>query len=196
MNKLFIFFTFFTAANSFGQTTNDKNSGMLADTTITQNRDTALRVILLNKKKPDPQQTAFFINGKHVINQSLISSLNPNWIEDIEVIKRDTLIGNISFSGQVQIKTKNNYSPKFISLADLKTKYTDYKEKPVLFMLDGNIINANYDNYLIDENNLLTIQVENVEIDKKNVELGIIKLLTKTEENIKKRGQIISVALR
>jgi hypothetical protein len=58
-------------------------------------------------------------------------------------------------------------------------------------MIDGNIVNGDYDNYVIDENNLLTIIVDKFQNAKESMGWGLIKLLTKTEENIKKRGQII-----
>jgi hypothetical protein len=58
-------------------------------------------------------------------------------------------------------------------------------------MIDGDIVNADYDNYVIDENNLLTIIVDKFQNAKESIDFGLIKLLTKSEENIKKRGQII-----
>ncbi len=190
MNKLLILLFTFAATYSFGQTTNGKTPGIWAGTTKLQNRDTSLRVIHIDRNKHE-RQPAFFINGKYVMNQSLFNSLDPKWIENVEVIKRDTLIENISYGGQVYIETKSGYAPKLISLTELKTKFTDFKDKPVVFILDGNFVNANYDNYVVDENNLLTIIVDKLYTDKEKIELGLIKLLTKTEENITNRNKII-----
>ena len=58
-------------------------------------------------------------------------------------------------------------------------------------MIDGNIVNADYDNYVIDENNVLTIIVDKFQNTKESIDWGLIKLLTKSEENIKKRQQTI-----
>jgi hypothetical protein len=58
-------------------------------------------------------------------------------------------------------------------------------------MIDGDIVNADYDNYVIDENNLLTIIIDKFQNTKERIDLGLIKLLTKSEENIKKRNQIM-----
>ena len=96
-------------------------------------------------------------------------------------------------TGQIHIKTRSdyNYNPKTISLTELKNKYTEFKGNPVIFMIDGNIVNADYNNYVIDENNVLTIIVDKFQNAKESIDWGLIKLLTKSEENIKKRDQII-----
>jgi len=191
MKLLFIFLVMFAATNSFGQITNGKPPGIiLADTGKNPNRDTTLRVIHVDRNKVE-RQPAFIINGKYVMNQSLVSSLNPNWIENIKVAKGDTIINNVQYIGIIRIKTKSDYNPKTISLTELKNKYTEFKNKPVIFMIDGNIVNADYDNYVIDENNVLTIIVDKFQNTKESIDWGLIKLLTKSEENIKKRDQII-----
>ena len=58
-------------------------------------------------------------------------------------------------------------------------------------MLDGNFVNADYDNYSVDETNLLTIIIDNLQTVQEKIDLGLIKILSKTEENIKARKQII-----
>jgi len=191
MKLLFIFLVMFAATNSFGQITNGKTPGIiLADTGKNPNRDTTLRVIHVDRNKVE-RQPAFIVNGKYVMNQSLLNSLNPNWIENIQVAKGDTIINNVQYIGIIRIKTKSDYNPKTISLTELKNKYTEFKNKPVIFMIDGNIVNADYDNYVIDENNVLTIIVDKFQNTKESIDWGLIKLLTKSEENIKKRQQTI-----
>ena len=191
MKLLFIFLVMFAATNSFGQITNGKTPGIiLADTGKNPNRDTILRVIHVDRNKVE-RQPAFIVNGKYVMNQSLLNSLNPNWIENIQVAKGDTIINNVQYIGIIRIKTKSDYNPKTISLTELKNKYTEFKNKPVIFMIDGNIVNADYDNYVIDENNVLTIIVDKFQNTKESIDWGLIKLLTKSEENIKKRQQTI-----
>lgn len=190
MKKLFILLLAFAATSSFGQTANGKTPGNVVDTTKKQNRDTSLRVVYVNRNKPE-RQPAFFLNGKYVKDQGLLGSLNPKWIESVDVLKRDTLIENSSYNGLVYIRTKDGYAPKYISLTDLKNKYTEFKGKMVVFMIDGNFVNANYDNYIIDENNLLTIIVDKLQMEKEKIDLGLIKLLTQSEENIKKRNTLI-----
>ena len=88
------------------------------------------------------------------------------------------------------IKTKSSYTLKLISLTDLKNKYTNLKDKSVVFMIDGSIINADYDRCMVDESYLLTIIVDKIENTKEKIDLGLIKLLTKSDENIKKSKEI------
>jgi len=191
MKQLIMLLLVFATTNSFGQITNGKAPGIiLADTGKNPYRDTTLRVIHVDRNKVE-RQPAFIINGKYVMNQSLLNSLNPNWIENIQVAKSDTIINNVQYIGIIRIKTKSDYNPKTISLTELKNKYTEFKNKPVIFMIDGNIVNADYDNYVIDENNVLTIIVDKFQNTKESIDWGLIKLLTKSEENIKKRQEII-----
>lgn len=189
MNKLLILLLLFAATNSFGQTIDRKTSGVSVNITKDPGSDTALRVIYANKKNPE-RQPAFFINGK-LMAEPLLNSLDPKRIESLDVVKGDTLINNIQYNGRIYIKTKTDYNPKNISLTELKNKYTDLKGKPVIFMIDGDIVNADYDNYVVDENNLLTIIIDKFQNAKESIDLGLIKLLTKSEENIKKRNQIM-----
>jgi len=192
MKPLFILLLVLAATISFGQITNGKAPGILVDTGKNPIRDTTLRVVHVDRNKPE-RQPAFIINGEYVMNQSFISGLDPKWIEKIEVLKGDTMINNVRYYGQIHIKTRSdyNYNPKAISLTELKNKYTEFKGKPVIFMIDGNIVNADYDNYLIDENDLLTIIIDKFQNAKEDTGWGLIKLLTKSEENIKKREQIM-----
>ena len=104
---------------------------------------------------------------------------------------RDNIqIDSVQYYGQVHIKTKSSCILKLISLTDLKDKYTNLKNKPVVFMIDGNIVNADYDKYIVDESYLLTIIVDKIENTKEKIDLGLIKLLTKSDENIKKSKEI------
>jgi hypothetical protein len=154
--------------------------------TIQNPNDSTIRVIYTNKIKP-ATQTAFYINGTFV--GTAIPGLNPSQIESITVLKADTING-VKYDGKVLIKTKSAYTPKIITLSDLKFKYTNIADKPVVFMIDGSIINADYDKYLIDEKNVLQIIVDDINNPKENLQLELVKILTRTEENIKKSKEI------
>jgi hypothetical protein len=64
------------------------------------------------------------------------------------------------------------------------------KGKSTIFTIDGLIINADYDNYLVDENYLLKIVIDSIENKKENIDLWLINLLTKSDENIKNSKKI------
>jgi len=53
------------------------------------------------------------------------------------------------------------------------------------------LVQGNYDNFVVDENNLLKIIVDKLHNAKESIDLGLIKLLTKSDENLKKANEII-----
>lgn len=153
------------------------------------NINSGLRVVYTEKMKKAPR-LAYFLNDKF-LNHPIIEILDRKLIDSLNFIKGDIEIDNIKYSGQIRIKTKSNYSPKIISLTDLKDKYADLKNKFAIFMIDGEVLNVDYDKYLVDENYLLTIVVDKIENSKENLNLNIIKLLTKSDENIQKSKKIM-----
>ena len=187
MKKLILILIAFTATHSFDQTARNVWPRKFTPVTINKSRDSSLRVIIVDKEK-QVQLPAYFVNDRFVQN---LGSINPEQIKSINVVKRDTVIGTHTYAGQIHLKTKEEYTPKLISLAELKDKYTSFKEIPVVFMLDADVINSDEESYFVDENNLLTIIVDKLKTNKDNVEIGVIKLLTKSKENIDKRNNIM-----
>ncbi len=188
MKALLILAIAIWSTSTFGQTPIDKTSGVIINQNKGLESDTVLKVIYANQEG-QINTPAFFINGKFV-NETLLGTLNPTQIESINVVKDSIQIDNIQYFGKIHIKTKSSCTPKLISLTALKDKYTNLKSKAIVFMIDGNIINADYDSYMVDESYLLTIIVDKIENRKEHIDLGLIKLLTKSEENIKKSKEI------
>jgi hypothetical protein len=172
----------------FGQTPINKTNPLILNSSKGIESDTILKVVYANGEG-QINKVASFINGKFV-NLTVLQALSPTQIDNINVIKDSIQIDNVQYYGQIHIKTKNSYAPKLISLTELKEKYTNLKNKSVLFMIDGNIINADYDKYMVDESYLLTMVVDKIENTKEKIDLGLIKLLTKSDENIKKSKEI------
>jgi hypothetical protein len=175
-------------ANAFGQNTDHKAIGSTMGKK-SWSTDTMPKVHYVLKDTVT-RTTAIFLDGKF-LNQTLMGTLDPQQIESIKVLNENIRIDGVDYYGQVQIKTKNYYEPKAISLNELKEKYTNLKDKAALFMLDGNIISGDYDKYIVDENYLLSITIDSIKNPKENIDLGLVKILTKTKENIKKANQII-----
>ena len=135
------------------------------------------------------RKPAFYINGKY-INNFLLKTINPQLIDSMNVVKRDIEIDGKKYYGQIYIQMKKDYNPKLISLTGLKLKYTNLTNTPTIFMIDNEIISGDYNKYIVDEKYILKIIVEKVENRKENLQVNIVRLLTKTEENIKKSKQI------
>ena len=190
MKQLLLFAATMMATITFGQANKGEASEVFLNKTKVPASDTAIRVIHVDKNTLN-QHPAYFINGQFIMNLSLPSTINPQNIDNINVVKRDTLINNVLYRGQLYIITKEGYSPRFITLTGLKNKYTTLKGKPVIFMLDGNFITSDYETYMVDETNLLTIIIDNLPSVNEKMDIGLIKLLSKTEENIKARKQIM-----
>ena len=152
----------------------------------TNSADSTIKVIYADKIA-DEKKPAFFINGTFV---GYSFPININDIDSMNIVKEDFEFDSVKYYGKILISVKANFSPKLISLTALKEKYTVFANKPVIFTIDGTIINSDYDKYLVDENYLLQIIVDKIFIGKENIDLGLIKLLTKSQENIRKSKEI------
>ena len=69
-------------------------------------------------------------------------------------------------------------------------KYTNIKDNSTIFKIDDEVINADYENNLVDENYILKIIVEKFENKNEKLNVNFINLITKSEENIKKSKEI------
>ena len=183
MIKFFLLSVVFFATNTFRQIIPNK-----VGVTINYN-DTTLKVVYVNKIR-NLKLPAFYLNG-NLVNETFFYAINPKLIDSINVVKGNLQIENVMYYGQIYIKTKNSYIPKIISLTELKNKYTKLKSEPTIFMINGEIVTTNYDKYMVDENYLFRIIIDKVENAKENVNFNLIKLLTKSEENIKKSKEIM-----
>jgi hypothetical protein len=188
MKNIFILAFTILSANAFGQVPANKINGLIIKPNNNLKYDTSLKVTYVNKES-DTKKPAYFLNGKF-ISETLITTLNPLLIEGINIVKGDFRIDSVVYYGKIEIKTKNSYNPEVISLQQLKEKYIDLKRQPVIFMIDGVIINADYGNYFVDQNYLFRIIVDKIENTKENINFALIKLLTKSEKNLEESKKI------
>jgi hypothetical protein len=190
MKKIIFIYSLLLTFNSFGQNLSEKVTGVrMTNQEIVTKNDTIIKVFYKNEIKSD-KKPAYFINGK-LANESILRSINPNEIETVNIEKENIEIENVKYYGKLYIVTKSTYKPKFISLNNLKLKYTNLKDNSTIFQIDNEIINANYESYLVDENYILKIIVEKFEKKKEKLYVNFIRLITKSEENIKKSKEII-----
>ena len=175
MKKALFITTLFLAINCFGQD-------------VIEN-DTIIKVIY-KSEIPNVKKPVYQLNGK-IVNESILKCINPNEIANVKVEKGDFEIENVKYFGKIIIETKSNYKPKLISLNNLKEKYTKLKGKPTIFRIDNEIVNGDYDNFIVDQNFILKIVVEKFENKEEKLTVNFVNLITKTEENIKKSKEII-----
>ncbi|MEO8852317.1 MAG: hypothetical protein ABI359_00965 [Ginsengibacter sp.] len=189
--KLFlILFTSLVTFNSFEQ--NPNSSFQKSKISSFTQDDSTLKVLYDTTNSPG-QHPAYLINGQFASDGILqTSNFNAASIENINIVKKDTIVNNVKYYGIIEIKAKVNYIIKPISLAQLKLKFTDLKNSKTIFLVDNEIINTvDYSNYFVNENGILKIVVEKVRNQKEGLELNIVKLFTKSDNNIRKSKEIM-----
>jgi hypothetical protein len=176
--------------NCFGQKLTGKILGLrITEKEIISENDTIIKVVYKNEVENN-KKPAYFINGK-LTNESILRTINPNEIATFNVEKKNIEIENVKYHEQLYIVTKLTYKPKLISLNNLKAKYTTLKENSTVFKIDNIIVNADYNNFIVDENYILKIIVEPFENKNEKLNVNFVNLITKSDENIKKSKEII-----
>ncbi|MBZ4189483.1 hypothetical protein [Niabella beijingensis] len=139
------------------------------------------------KTNEDKSQPAYFVNGRYI--EGFPGTIDPQMIKSIHVEKDSITAGGKRYKGGIYIEMKPDAPFHLISLAELAKKYTDLNGVPAVFTVNGNLINSDYDRYLIDEMLLLNINVQDLKAAKQQ-SIKLINIATKTEENIKKSKEI------
>lgn len=150
--------------------------------------DTIPKVIYLTDKK-NIKKTAWFLNEK-IIDEQVMKTINPDLIESL-IIKKDSIrVEGEKFDHAIYVSIKNDYQPSFLSLNQLKSKYTNLTDTPTLFQIDHKMIHADYDNYLVDEKFILKIEVDEINNTKEQLHLNLINIITRTKANLKEANTI------
>ena len=174
--------------NLFSQEIN----GIKVKETPKYSEDSDIKVIDKNSlsNQHSGKNPAYFVNGMQVGDKTALT-LNPNKIESINIEKENLELNGKEYFGKINITTKENYKPNFITLEKLAEKYLSTETNPRIFQIDDTIIDQNENEYLVDENYILKIELTKIKNPKLNSDVNFIKLVTKTPENIKKANQIM-----
>ncbi|MBT3548286.1 MAG: hypothetical protein HN487_11425 [Flavobacterium sp.] len=186
--NIFALILLFVTFNSFSQNINGKKSTEKSN----YSENSEIKVIyndslktLHSKNKP----VGIFVNGVF-LNENLISAINPNKIETMKVEKDSFEKNGKEYFGKIIIELKSDYKPNFISLKELASKYLTLDTNPIIFQIDENVINQDYNEYSVDESFILKIELNKIKTSKKGTEINLVKLIMKTPENIKKANEI------
>ncbi|MFV8355689.1 hypothetical protein ACNQGB_05850 [Flavobacterium sp. XS1P32] len=140
------------------------------------------------------EQPAVFIDS-NLIARNAIEYINPNEIESVNVIKKDTIINAVLFHGQLYITSKNPKKYDFLTLEKIKTEFTKIKSNDVIYMVNGAFIKDNIDTFKLDRNYILKVEVTNSEefynIRESTAKFDIINILGKTKENLDDKNKIL-----
>lgn len=140
------------------------------------------------------EKPAVFIDSKFVA-MNLLEYLDPNEIESINVVKKDSTINGVLYRGQINITSKNPKKYDFISLEQIKSEFTKIKSNDVIYMVNGAFIKENIETFKLDRNYILEVEVTNSEafynLRKSDTKFDIINILGKTKENLENKNKIL-----
>ena len=184
MKKIFLIASLFVLTKAFGQTPTTNSTELVSTHSNLVQNDTSVIVSIIVGMGVQGPKTTYFLNDQF-INQSLLVSINPELMDKLNVIYKEIQIDSIKYNKQIRLVTKKPYTPKPISLTNLKNKYYPggLKNKQTIFIIDGNIAHGDNDTYEIDQNNLYAITLDR-EYTKDNISIQFIKLTTKSDANI------------
>ncbi len=144
-----------------------------------------------NNKSEEP---AVFIDLK-LVPSNTIEYVDPNEIESINVVKKDTTVNGVLYRGKINITSKNPKKYDFISLEQIKSEFTKIKSNDVIYMVNGTFIKDNIDTFKLDRNYILEVEVTNSEafynLRKSDTKFDIINILGKTKENLENKNKIL-----
>lgn len=126
-----------------------------------------ITVVYPQKMLHDHSKAKFRLNGQPV-DQSVLRTLNHEGVNQVD--KRDDI---------VYISTKEAYVPAVITLNALLEKHTSLGKKPALFMIDQELIKEYYEQYVVDENAILKIVVEDIAPVSPDQSMYLVHITTK-----------------
>ncbi|WP_040281299.1 hypothetical protein [Psychroserpens damuponensis] len=188
-NNILLFLVFLTTS-LFGQTGEKLIESHKAERIVYS--DSSKLKVYDNRGKHIIEDTkvAIYVNG-NFLNASILKTLNPNKIKSLSVEKDSITIGDDSYLGKILIKLVDDYEPKFMALKKFISNHFVLNDLPQVFQLNETILNVNSQDFLIDEQFIMMVSVEEIITSEENLSINLIKLITKTEDNIKKGNTII-----
>jgi galactitol-specific phosphotransferase system IIB component len=144
-----------------------------------------------NNKSEEP---VVFID-LNLVPSNTIEYFDPNEIESINVVKKDTTVNGVLYRGQINITSKNPKKYDFISLEQIKSEFTKIKSNDVVYIVNGTFIKDNIETFKLDRNYILKVEVTNSEefynLKESNTKFDIINILGKTKENLENKNTIL-----
>jgi galactitol-specific phosphotransferase system IIB component len=140
------------------------------------------------------EEPAMFFDS-NLLSTNSMEYIDPNKIESINIIKKDTTINGVLYRGQINITSKNPKKYDFISLEQIKSEFTKIKSNDVIYMVNRAFITDNIETFKLDRNYILEVEVTNSEefynLRKSNAKFDIINILGKTKENLENKNKIL-----
>lgn len=155
--------------------------GKTAGISILPSPDSSPRVIYQTPESKE-SQPAYFLEGE-LIKPHQLMTIDPNKIASLDVLKGELVVDDETYVGKVSISMLEGYEPTWITLKDLVAKYVKEEDRATLFTIDDQPVFEAADQFWVDEEYVLAIKV--ALMDQDGVQVRLIQLLTKKEENRK-----------
>ena len=175
--------------SAFGIFLAQKNDGLKISQSKSQYsiNDTIPKIIY--PQRWENNKTLVLLNEQPTSLASL-TTINPEHIENIKIEKEKFNFKNKEYDSKIIVKTKAKFTPTFININELISKYTHLKkEDKFIYSIDGEIANSNEKYILVDEKYIMQIKV--VKLDNVEENLYLIKILTRRKENLNKANEIM-----
>ncbi|MGB0973640.1 MAG: hypothetical protein ACPGU9_01500, partial [Flavobacteriaceae bacterium] len=144
MKQLITVILLFTFTISFGQDLN----GVTLNNTKEYSENSSIEINYLKQNSSNSNNAAIFINNDFIKHgNSLLTTLNPNIIERVNVEKGSFNIEGVDYSGKILIDLKADYTPNIITLNSLISKHLSLENNPIILQIDGTYINQNFKEY-------------------------------------------------
>ena len=130
------------------------------------------------------REPAFFLDGKF-ISKARMEAINQIGIDSIRMDNIEVVAEGKKYPVRAHIFMKSDYTPANISLSALRAKHA-LPGSPSIFYINENLVKGDYDNFLVDENHILKIEVQKLDDAKENLHVNVIRVLTKTKDNLSK----------
>lgn len=185
MKVFLLLFVISCSINGFAQADSCKQNN-LSSTVFSNSFFSNKNKVQYNKKQAKSNELAWFINDQFVYYDTPMLKAYKTNIDTFYMKKEKVEFDGVKYNFSMHIKTKENYEPRIISLNELKDKHKIANNKPIIFIIDDKVISSDYDIIKLDEKTILKIYVDNVDNNKENIDVCILRIFTNTEENIER----------
>ena len=138
--------------------------------------------------KAPQKPPAYFLDSVKLMT---LPCFDPEKIASIDVLNEND--PGSDTHGKIVIKTKNPSDFKFLTIADVKAIYKAGNAGPGIIMLDNELI-KDISSFRIDSSYILSVQItrgsEISYLKDTNPGLYILKIITRTKENLDRKNQI------
>lgn len=188
MKFLLIIFIFLTGSTVFAQDSLPEKGSVKIGKPVKVAKELPIELAYQSELDKE-QKMAFYLDGKLVSSYAL-AGLNPDSIDNVNVIKKDTLIAAKIYDGIIQISSKSPQKLNLVSLIELQNQYIGDLIGDTVFMIDDKIIKEDYEQCHVDANYVLKLVVDKMYLPKSQIEFNIIKIITKTQEHLKEANTV------